>query len=374
MNYIKTFDDFVSENYLFKKAGDMAPDVAMSGVKNILRIPQEPTLKNRIYGNVGRKVILDQAGGALGKSIFNILKKRFNKNTFNKPDENTSTKPNESINEDLKWNNGIYQYMVPSISKEVKERLSEILGISTENMVNIGGAGKKRDKNDLSHNIDIAVDKNRILESINLNLRGKYLLNFIVEKLQNNNINSTIHQNKIIIEWPLNENGTDGDTIEVKLHISKNIEWTEFSKYSPNLNENESDYTGKYRELLLKNIVGNSYKKIISYIGDNDVIKEYQTYNLNFDDGLELVTYSFLGKNGILKNAQIIEDGKRLVTNNPDTFTEIIFGENFKSKDIMTLEGILEVLNSSDFKNRKKVPLIMSNFKSDLIANNLNLI
>ena len=80
-----------------------------------------------------------------------------------------------------------------------------------------------------------------------------------------------------------------------------------------------------------------------------------------------IVNKSFEGKNGVLKSARLIENSKRIFTDDPNEFAKIVFGEKFTSANLMTFEQCLDVINSQDFKFSKRRKEVISKIKQELI-------
>lgn len=136
--------------------------------------------------------------------------------------------------------------------------------------------------------------------------------------------------------------------VQVDLMFSKNLNWSEFIYYSPNLLKQESEYKGVYRNLLL-----NSICKI-----------ETQTWLDEFT--YEQFIYRTFDGFGNVKKTYLSESGNRLKTPRVLNFEHI----TFDPKEMYHILGIngcpmtFEQLHT-EIKDRSKYPDIMSKFKQD---------
>ena len=89
--------------------------------------------------------------------------------------------------------------------------------------------------------------------------------------------------------------------------------------------------------------------------------------------GIFKVRKSFEGKRGLLKNAKLLKEFDKEITNAPDDITDILFDNNVKAKDIMTYEKLKALLESASFKFTDKVSDILKEFKKKLVENKLPL-
>lgn len=266
------------------------------------------------------------------------------------------------LNESLKYSSGINQQNVPETIQHIKDNLLPLLRLKEENVAFIGSAGKKINQ-EQSYNINLGIEIKILLE--NNDIDDNDVFEFIKNQVKRLKYDIDVfkEKNRIVISWPIS--GLNEKHIELHLQLSNNLDWLKFIRYSPDLNKNESKYTGKHREFLLETISNNLEKKIINYFKE-DVVKDYEKYELKYDEGLTKVTKSFEGKNGYLKEPRYIEESRRLITNDKNEFVKILFGENYKSEDLMTFEKVLDAFNSKEFPHKKKREKIKKIFKNKL--------
>lgn len=272
----------------------------------------------------------------------------------------------EFVNESLVYSEGIKQKDVPKTQKFLKENLLQLLRITENDISFIGSAGKKKNLDEYSHNINVAIDLNKLLKENNLDIED--LETFIPLQFKRINVKPVKENNKFIFKYPINGNFKRKDSVEVHLELVENLEWISFSRYSPNLRKNESKYTSKYREALFNAIVKTVNKKIVSYFDMNEKVKEYETYYYSTSEGLGIAIKSFEGKNGVLKKSILLENSKRIITSDPKEFTKILFGEKYEPKDIMTFEQCINIIKSKDYIFSKKSKAIIEKLKSELVG------
>lgn len=137
----------------------------------------------------------------------------------------------------------------------------------------------------------------------------------------------------------------DKSIIQVDLMFTKNLDWSQFIYYSPNLLMEESKYKGIYRNLLLSSIIITESR--VEY-DENSCVQ----YILRLNEGLIGVTKSFLDEVGKRTNiSRIIKE--EFMTNDPKTFCWMIDLE----LPCLTFEKVFEQI-----KNREKYPEIIERF------------
>ncbi len=266
----------------------------------------------------------------------------------------------EFLNESLRYSKGVDQRTVLKIQKEIQESLMPMLRISESSYAFIGSAGKKKKSSDLSYNINVALDVKTLMKENNLELEE--CNNFIKEELKRLKYSCTEDNGKIIVNW-----SSKKESAEVRFQLVENLDWIKFSRYSPDLKKNESAYIGKYREAVFSGIARVGKKEVVSYLDSNESVKEYEEFTFVVDEGLCVVTKSFEGKNGILKTPRLLENSKRLLTDDPEEFAKILFGDKFKSEDISTFEKCLKAIESKEFKFAKRRPEIYKKVKQEMV-------
>ena len=119
-------------------------------------------------------------------------------------------------------------------------------------------------------------------------------------------------------------------------------------------------------------IIGKSFYEITKQTDDGETA-EYEAYVIRLNKGVFKVRKSFEGKRGLVKNAKLLKEFDKEITNVPDDITDILFDSDVKAKDIMTYERLKALLESASFKFTDKVPDILEEFKNKLVQNKLPL-
>lgn len=264
------------------------------------------------------------------------------------------------INESLRYSKGINQKTVIKIQKEIKESLLSLFRISENDMSFIGSAGK-RDKNDLSKNINLAIDVNKLLKTNNINLSE--LNSFVKNEFKRLGISTQEDGNKLIASWKNKK-----ESIDLVIQFTENLDWVKFSRYSPSIMLKESKYPGKYREAVFAGLSRVLEKKIVSYFDTNESVREYETYRFNPDDGLCIYRKSFEGKNGKLKQPILLESSKRIFCDEPNEFVKMLFGDKYNIDDVKTFESCIEIINSKDFKFSKRKNEVLKKIKQEIVG------
>lgn len=129
---------------------------------------------------------------------------------------------------------------VKKVYKYVQDKIFPILGLEGEGIdtVPISSYGKK-DINQLSGDIDIAVSVDKIASSNSCALSN--VLDKIVELLKNKGFSIDVRSgfNQVSVGVPIP--GTN-DVGQVDLMLSTNLEWSKFMYYSPDFTKAESKY------------------------------------------------------------------------------------------------------------------------------------
>jgi len=239
----------------------------------------------------------------------------------------------------------IKQYEVDKTYYAVVSQFFFVMGLNKNQYALVGSAGKKPGIDDLSGDLDIAVDKQALCNV--LNCKYEDVLNVLKEALENAfdlEVKLTIGFNIVSIAFPIPY--TKKEFVQVDLMLTDSIEWTKFASYSPDYRINESKYKSYYRNILLIAIARN-FIFSIAYNKDGE-IKEMDRYALDLSKGLKKTKYSYVGKKGqIRKTASktVLE----IITNDPEELVHIILGPTFTIEDAKTYESLLAVLDNPKF-------------------------
>ena len=266
--------------------------------------------------------------------------------------------------------NGIKHFEIPKIQKNIHKNLTQLFRLSKDNVVFIGGAGKGL-LEDLVFDINICINKQQLIKENNI--EEDNIFDFVQTQLKRLGHKCEIKksEDRIVVQWPTQSSIKQG-VVETSIQFTDYINWVSFSRHSPNLNEGKNKYSGKYREALLKAIVESIKQEVSEYYDDKDTVKEYIEYYFDVHKGLYDVTKSFEGKHGLFRKAQIIESKKKLVTNDPNEFIKVIFGEKAIPENYMTFEQCWEAFNKDKSYNKKRNKII-EKFKKTAISMKLSL-
>jgi len=119
-------------------------------------------------------------------------------------------------------------------------------------------------------------------------------------------------------------------------------------------------------------MIGKSFYEITKGTEKGE-IAEYEAYVIRLNKGVFKVRKSFEGKKGLLKNAKLLKEFDKEITNAPEDIVKLLFDGNYSPKDIMTYENLKALLESPSFKFPDKVSEIIEDFKNKLITNKLPL-
>lgn len=246
----------------------------------------------------------------------------------------------------------------------VEKNIFPLLGIDGfgEDAAVIGSAGKKM-SGQTSGDIDIAVSADKIAGHLDTSLTK--VLFTINDLLKSKGIDTSmaVGFNQVSIAAPINGDVKNG-VGQVDLMLSRDINWSRFMYHSPDFTKDESKYKGAYRNILLMAAIGKSFVEIVDQTEQGDV-KEYEAYVVRLNQGIVKVRKSFVGKKGLLKNAALLKEFDREITNAPEEVVNLLFNGG-TVKDIMTYESLRDLINSGMFKFPHKRNEIFKEFEVKL--------
>lgn len=268
------------------------------------------------------------------------------------------------ILESLGDEQGIKHSLVPKTQHHINKNLTQLLRLDKKSISFIGGAGKGVSE-ELAFDINVCLDKTKLTEENNI--QDDKILEFVQTQITRLGLKSEIKksEDRIIVQWPIEGSKKNG-IVETSIQLTEHINWVSFSRYSPDLNESKSKFSGKYREALLKAITESLKKQVTAYFDDKDTVKEYREYSYNVHKGLFYETRSFEGKNGVLSKSRLLEEKRRLITSDPSEFVKAVFGEKSIPDNFMTFEQCWEEFEKNKFFNKKR-DVIERKFKQNLV-------
>lgn len=277
---------------------------------------------------------------------------------------------NESGNA-IDYSRPFEQHEIPDTLKWVEENIFTLLGIDGfgEDAAVIGSAGKKK-PGDTSGDIDIAVSADKIAGHLDTSL-GKVLfdMNDLLKKA-GFDVSMMIGFSLISVAAPIAGDPKNGSG-QVDLMLSRDINWSRFMYHSPDFTKDESKYKGAYRNLLLMAAIGKSFYNVVDQTEEGHT-KNYEAYVVRLNQGIYKVRKSFEGKRGLVKNAKLLKEFDKEITRVPEEVVDLLFN-GADVKDIMTYEGLKDLIESSLFKFPAKKNEIYDDFKNKLEKSGLPL-
>jgi hypothetical protein len=171
--------------------------------------------------------------------------------------------------------------------------------------------------------------------------------------------------NQVSIGAPIAGDPKKG-TAQIDLMLSTDLDWSRFIYHSPDFRIAESRYKGAYRNLLLMAAIGQSFRKITAETEAGET-KEFEAYVVRLNQGIVQVRKSFEGKKGLLKNAALLRDFDKFITNTPSDVVSLLFNGKHSPNDINTYEKLKALLDSTDFKYGEVKNTIFKDFEQKLI-------
>lgn len=253
----------------------------------------------------------------------------------------------------------ILQSEVPTIVDKVDEILSGLGLVKGEDWDIVGSAGKKKAE-DTSGDIDICIKKDRMKEVLGsgdgkkdvFNDLGKYLAGLGYDRQK-------VSFDQVSFGMPING---DDDIVQVDFELSRSLEWSRFTKYSPDYRKDESKYKGHVRNILMMCIVKYCFKKTIKRVTlDDDTIVdgEIEAYVIRLADGLYKTRKNWFAKNGVNMNKteNLMHEYDELIADTPQGFIDLIFNDG-KIEDFISFETLFDAFMSDRFKfpeNRERI-------------------
>ena len=264
------------------------------------------------------------------------------------------------------------QEEIPGTIEWIEKNVFPTLGINGvgDDAAILGSAGKKL-PGVTSGDIDMALSADKIAGNLGASLSDViFKLNEALESLGLDTA-MNVGLKQISIGAPIDGDYKNG-TGQVDFMLSRDLKWSTFMYHSPDFTKDESKYKGAYRNILLMSIIGKSFYEITKQTEGGETA-EYEAYVIRLNKGVFKVRKSFEGKKGLIKNAKLLKEFDKEITNAPDDITDILFDNDVKAKDIMTYENLKALLESASFKFTDKVSDILEEFKKKLVQNKLPL-
>lgn len=240
------------------------------------------------------------------------------------------------------------QSEIPGTLKWIEQNVYPLIGIDGlgEDSAVIGSAGKKKE-GQTSGDIDIAVSADKIAGFLDTSIsKVLFVLNDTLKKTgMETNMSPGFQQ--VSIAAPIDGDFNNG-VGQVDLMLSRDIKWSKFMYHSPDFTKDESKYKGAYRNILLMAAIGKSFVEVLDKTEDDEV-KVYQAHVIRLNQGVVQVRKSFEGKRGLLKNAKLLKEYDKEITNTPKEVVDLLFFNSDVSK-IMTYESLRDLIDSAEFR------------------------
>lgn len=256
----------------------------------------------------------------------------------------------------------INQENVKKTLNSVYSKLLPLLGLNISDTALLGSTGKKLPGGS-SGDMDLAISKRKLIDEHGLD--ENQLIPFIVSKVKKLGIDfkSMPGLGIVSIAWPIaNVDGKQkGERVQLDLMLSDNVNMTKWGMYSAH--EKEQSYKGAVRNIIMYWIANVVDYKSLKREADKDT--EFEKNILDAQRGLFRLKQSYYDKNGKLssKKKTIF---RKLISDDPDAIVKILFGNNYKSSDILTVSGAWDALMSPDFPYKDYRKTIVKNIVADL--------
>jgi predicted nucleotidyltransferase len=236
----------------------------------------------------------------------------------------------------IKDSSKISQLEVREILEDLLDKIQSTLNLKSSKVAVIGSAGKKPNDADLSGDIDIAVecDEDTVIQSL--------------KDLSDGNLTREM---KGIGVWSFGYSFND-KVVQVDLMPVENIKFAEWS-FQANVLDLEKGLKGAHRNELFFAIA--KYMPIEVIKSDSDghplVFKRF------FYDLRKGLMEGIRSKKENSKNYSTSE--KKVITNDPEKITKMMFGKTFSSKDVSSFDGAYKAILDKNFQYHDQVKNIL---------------
>lgn len=233
----------------------------------------------------------------------------------------------------IKGASKVSQAEIKEVSSDLINLISDTLYLSTSKVKIVGSAGKKPDPEDLSGDIDIAIecspklveDKLKSLSKNNRAMPGINVFSFAYE--------------------------INGKQVQVDLIPVSNIKYAEWS-YQADADDLKAGLKGAHRNELMFAIAKYLNNKVMERDKKTDEPIKIKRYFYDLSQGLMIGVQSRIGKRGkIVKNFSTQD--KKLFTNDPKKITKIFFGDHVSPDQVLGFQGTFDAIMSPEFPGAK---------------------
>ena len=271
----------------------------------------------------------------------------------------------------IKSSKSIREDEFPATLESIKTILFPILGIDpdSKDFLIIGSVGKKPSPSDVSGDLDLGFDWEKVSKKIGSSGK-KETLTALYDILKKSlpeflkfdpEMNLMIGLNVLSIGWPIKGNPEYG-VVQLDLIPLSDLDWAKFAYYSPDYRKGESKYKSAHRNWLFQAML--SAMTEVESKDDQGLPLDINTYAFDFSDGLFRSKKTYQGVRGRLKTPTKVADSQReLVTNNPQDFLNFAMGPGFSPDEVKTFEDLLKAIKSPKFRDKQNRSKIKEEFK-----------
>lgn len=214
----------------------------------------------------------------------------------------------------------------------------------------LGSAGRRKNPDDTSGDIDIAISRSALGKT-----RDEAL--DTLEKFANQSNFKYQRMNGIAIvsiAFPIS--GLAGSFVQVDLMVVEDLNWVKWAMYSPDYRVEESRYKGGHRNWLIAAIC-NDIKTNTELLEDKQIGWDAMVFV--WHDCAKWIRKTLIGERGnqLMHPKKLSEE---VYTRNPDVFVNLLFGDKYTPKDLLTYEDVRAALEDEQFKESKQ--RILNNF------------
>jgi hypothetical protein len=262
----------------------------------------------------------------------------------------------------------------PTLSAIYKELLPK-LNIKKTDTTLLGSTGKKNpEKNGTpegsSGDIDLGISMKALMKANNLRDKAE-----VFEFLANigkdyKGTKSFPGLDVVSVGYPIvNDDGMQEDKhVQLDLMPVDDLKYASWSYYSPAFNES------KYKALYPKEIYYACARYCDTQVTEKgemdgkEVAATWDRYFFDLAKGLMKGTQTIKGKKKLTKGTKTID--KKVVSTDPQDVVDKFFGSSFKPNEVQTWEQLWDVINSSDFILKDKLPEILAMVKKGIERKN----
>lgn len=252
----------------------------------------------------------------------------------------------------IKSSSKVTQAEARALIPDLLVKVMKVLKLPKAKIKAIGSAGNKPNADDMSGDIDIAVeiDRDAVEKALpELAYDGKSY-----KAMKGINIYSfgAEHGKKIV---------------QIDLMPVDNIKYAEWA-YQANPTDLQQGLKGAQRNELFFAIAKHAYHKVLKTGKDGKPL-EVERYFYDLGKGLMSGVQTRAGKKKDKKN--FTTTGKKIITNDPAKITKLLFGAGVKPSDVATFNGALAVIKSDSFPYPEKRDEILDMARKGIVKKGL---